>query len=59
MNKNNVNFFFEHEQNNSKSKTQLTYEVLTQLQESIDAFGIARQEKAYGALLRISVQNKA
>jgi len=48
-----------HEQNNSKSKTQLTYEVLTQLQESIDAFGIARQEKAYGALLRISVQNKA
>jgi len=46
------------EQNNSKNKAQLTYEVLTQLQKSLDAFGIARQEKAYGALLRISIQNK-
>jgi len=45
-------------QNNSKSKTQLTYEVLTKLQEILDAYGISRQEQAYGALLRICVQNK-
>jgi len=45
-------------QNNHKSKTQLTYEVLTKLQETLDAYGITRQEKAYGKLLRICVQNK-
>ena len=43
---------------NGKRKIKFTYEVLTKLQETVDAYGIARQEKAYGKLLRISVQNK-
>lgn len=40
-----------------QNKVELTYEVLTKLQETLEKYKIVRKEKVYGQLLRICVQN--